>query len=91
MFSSPSPEYITQSSEHPLLSQLLDEHSNEATSKINGATSASLLPISEPAGKAVGFFEQGLLSGAAIAAVSAITAVGIMIKLLGPAVVRRLA
>ncbi|RDL31060.1 Uncharacterized protein BP5553_09849 [Venustampulla echinocandica] len=88
MFSTLSPQYITQSSQHSILSQLLDQDNRAAQAKINAEISAPLPPMNEPLGKAIGFFEQGLLTGGVVAIVSAVTGLAFMTKYAGPSVIQ---
>jgi hypothetical protein len=89
MFSTPSPEHVKQPSQHSILTQLLDSPNKETVAKVNVEMSASLSPLNEPAGKAIGFFEQGLLTGGAVAVVSALTALLLTARYVGPAIMER--
>jgi hypothetical protein len=89
MFSIPSPEYITPSPQSSLLTRLLDKNDKETQAKIKAEMSTPLSPMNEPAGKAIAFFEQGLLTGGVVVLVFAITGLAFVVKYVGPAVMKR--
>ena len=89
MFSSARPEYITTSTQHTLLRQILDESEKSAQSKMAAELATPLPPMNEPAGKAIGFFEQGLMTGGGVVVVCAVAGLTVMVKYVGPAVLRR--
>jgi ABC-type branched-subunit amino acid transport system ATPase component len=89
MFSTPCPEYITQYPQPSVLTRLLDEPNREVMAAIKAEMSASLSPLNEPTGKAIGFFEQGLLTGLGVAVVAAVVGSGYLIGYVSPVIIRR--
>lgn len=83
----PSPEHVTPSVQHSLVAQLLDQDSPEIMARVKSEMYAPLSSINEPTGKAIGFFEQGLLTGGAVAVVSAIALGTLIVRFAGPVIV----
>ena len=89
MVSSPTPEYIASSAQDAFLSLILDKNDKGSTKKLQAELSSPLSPMNEPAGKAIGFFEQGLFTGGGVVAVSALTGLAVALRYGAPAVMKR--
>jgi len=80
MFSRPSPEQVTASSEHHLLVKFLDSNKREGQSQTDNELGQPLSPMNEPSSNAMGFFEQGLVTGGVLGLASILTAVTVVIR-----------
>lgn len=90
MFSSPRPEYVTPSAQNTLLSQILEDNDGNSQLRMIAEISSPLAPMNEPTGKAIGFFEQGLLTGGGVAVASIIIGLAVVVRFAVPVVMRRL-
>jgi len=90
MFSKPRPEYINFTSISKTIGDLLDTGDAKAGRKLREEAQKSLPPTGQRAGKAIGFFEQGLLTGVTILATTTITGVAVVGIYLVPKLIRRL-
>ena len=90
MFEVKRPEYITFSEQTSALASLLSNGDDDAWRKYRAKTRVPLAPTGQPEGKMIGFFEQGLLTGAVILGVTTITSAALLGFYAVPAVVRRL-
>jgi hypothetical protein len=90
MFSVPRPEFITVSPQSVLLSQFLDQNDKDSRKNMTSELAAPLSPMNEPAGKAIGFFEQGLFTGGGIVVASALTGLALVVRYTGPIIMKKI-
>ena len=90
MFSVPRPEFVNFSARSVAMAKALDGAEPDAERKLREEAQKPLPATGQPPGKAIGFFEQGLLVGATILAISTITGLTIVGVYVVPKVVRRL-
>jgi len=95
MFSFPSPEHIASppsvnSKDKVANDALCNDSSNKTTiEKLKRSIGEPLSPMGEPAGKSIGFFEQGLFTGLAIEVVVLTSLLGVSARYLVPALLQR--
>lgn len=90
MFSVPRPEFINFPALSHTVAEVLDEGKTDAGRKLREEAQNRLPPSTQRAGKAIGFFEQGLFSGLSVIAVSTLTGVVVLGVYVVPKVVRRM-
>jgi hypothetical protein len=90
MFSVPRPEFINFSARSAAIAKALDGPEPGGERKLREEAQKPLPPTSQRPGKAIGFFEQGLLTGATILAASALTTLAVAGVFVVPNVIRRL-
>ncbi|KAK4942426.1 hypothetical protein LTR10_017873 [Elasticomyces elasticus] len=89
MFSRPSPEQVSISPQHDLLVRFLEANSRESQSQTENELTQPLPPMNEPSRNAMGFFEQGLVTGGVLGLASILTAVTVMVRYGVPAIRRK--
>lgn len=95
MFSFPSPEHVASppsanSSDRAANDVLDDTSSNMAgIEKLKQSIQEPLLPMGEPAGKSIGFFEQGLFTGLATEAVVVTSLLAISARYVVPVMLQK--
>jgi len=80
MFSSAKPQYIQFGKREERLSVIIESNNEVEASKLRKQAQAIKVQINQPAGHAIGHFEQGLLVGASLALVTIVSAVTILVK-----------
>jgi hypothetical protein len=90
MFSIPRPEYITFPARSDTIAKALDGDGRDSERKLREEAQKALPPTGQPPGRAVGFFEQGLLTGATILAASTVAGLAMAGYFILPKLVRRL-
>ncbi|KAI1616158.1 Aldehyde/histidinol dehydrogenase [Exophiala viscosa] len=88
MFSRPSPEQVSVSPQHHLLVNFLDSNNRESQSQTEHELSQPFTPMNEPSSNAMGFFEQGFVTGGVLGLASILTAVTLVVRY-GAPVIRR--
>lgn len=70
MFSVAQPEYLSVTAESRRLASFIDQSNGDSgktsTIKLLNSPSLALPPMDEPVGGAIGFFEQGIITGGSI-------------------------
>jgi hypothetical protein len=90
MFSIPRPEFINFSARSWAVAKALDGGEPDAERKLREEAERTLPPTGQQPGKAIGFFEQGLLTGATVVATSMITCLALVGFYVLPKALRRL-
>jgi hypothetical protein len=90
MFSVPRPEFINFPARSIAVAKALDGEEPDVERKLREEAQKALPPTGQPPGRAVGFFEQGLVTGATILATSTIAGLVIVGYYVLPKVIRRL-
>jgi hypothetical protein len=90
MFSVPRPEFINFSARSGAVAKALDGAEPDAERKLREEAQKALPPTGQRPGKAVGFFEQGLLTGATVLVTSTVMGLAMAGFYVLPKVIRRL-
>ena len=90
MFSSPRPELINFPDQSKTLAKILDHDDFNEKRQISNKALQDLPPMGEPAGTAVGFFEQGLLTGLVVSVTSIVAMLVVSKIYVLPAIVARI-
>ena len=90
MFSKPRPEYINFTSVSTTIGDVLDSSEPELSQRLREEAEKPLPPTGQRAGKAIGFFEQGLLTGVTILATTTVTSVALVGIYMVPKLIRKL-
>ena len=90
MFSMAKPEYIQFDARSAKLAALIDKNDHDEAVKLRKQAQNKDTKVKQPAGHAVGYFEQGLMVGAGVALTTIISSSVILFKYGIPAVRRRI-
>lgn len=94
MFSVAQPEYLSVSAESQRLATFIDQSNSDAgkTSavKLLNSPSLALPPMNEPVGGAIGYFEQGIITGGSILLSTLVLSAVVTKVYLFPALLRRM-
>ena len=89
MFSVPRPEYINYLARTGAVANVLDGAEADAERKLREEAQKPLPPTGQRPGKAIGFFEQGLLVGATVLTTTTITGLALVGYYMIPKLIRR--
>ena len=89
MFSVPRPEFINYSARTGAVAKVLDGVEADAERKLREEAQKPLAPTGQRPGKAIGFFEQGLLVGATVLMTTTITGLALTGFYVIPKLIRR--
>ncbi len=90
MFSTAKPEFIHFGAKSAKLSIILDNNDHEEAVKVRKLAQTTDTKVKQPAGRAVGYFEQGLMVGASVALTMIVSSSVILLKYGMPAITKRL-
>lgn len=91
MFQVPRPEYIEFPPRSTVFAELLDGGQNtDAWRSFAKKNQAPLPPTGQPEGKTIGFFEQGLITGASVLALSTAASLAFLGGYVVPVIWRRM-
>ena len=88
MFSVPKPQLIQFGERNSKLAAMLDNNDEKAAVKLRKQAQSIDAKVRQPAGHAIGFFEQGLMLGASVALTTIVSTAVVMFKYGVPAVRR---
>ena len=89
MFSRPQPELINISEQAKTLAKVLDDDDFNKNRQLSRKAMEALPSMNEPAGKAIGFFEQGIITGGVLLLMSTVATVVVSGFYVVPALVAR--
>lgn len=89
MFSRPQPELINISEQAKTLAKVLDDDDFNENRLLARRALEALPSMNEPAGKAIGFFEQGIITGGVLLLMSTVATVVVSGFYVVPALVAR--
>ena len=89
MFSRPQPELIHISEQAKTLAKVLDDDDFNENRQLGRKALEALPSMNEPAGKAIGFFEQGIITGGVLLLMSTVATVVVSGFYVVPALVAR--
>ena len=90
MFSNAKPEFIQFGEKSARLATILDKNDHMEAMKMRKQAQNLDMKVKQPAGKAVGYFEQGLLVGGSVALMTIVSSLVVVGRYGVPAITRRL-